>query len=71
MTPERQRQSSSNMLLRLNLWMSDVSMVDVAASSVDRKHMAVSFVKDGHAQLATAETMHEASRSCLGAALDA
>jgi len=59
------------MLLHLNLWMSDVRMVDVAASGVDRKHGAVSFAKDGHAQLAAADTIYEASRSCLGAAEEA
>ena len=58
------------MLLHLNLWRSDVSMVDVAASGVDRKHGAVSFAKDGHAHLTAAETIYEASRSCLGAAVE-
>ena len=45
-------------------------MVDVAASGVDRKHGAVSFAKDGHAHLTAAETIDEASRSCLGAAVE-
>ena len=46
-------------------------MVDVAASGVDRKRGVVVFVKDGHAKLAAAESIDEASRSCLGAAVEA
>ena len=70
-TPECQGQSGSTMYLHRSLWASDVSMVDVAASGVDRKRGVVVFVKDGHAKLAAAESIDEASRSCLGAAVEA
>ena len=70
-TPECQGQSGSAMYLHLSPWASDASMVDVAASGVARRRGVVAFVKDGHAQLAAAESIDEASRSCLGAAVEA